>query len=243
MSRLALAVLCPLLSAAPLAASADTQVQHRGERSVTGDGKKVTQARPATAVTAVRLEGALDVEVLVGAPPALAVTIDENLQPLVETRVEGTTLVIATRSMRYSGKARVQLATPSLRAVDLEGSGRVVVRDGAGDTSLSLAGSGDLEWKGTAGALSVELAGSGTVRLEGKAGALRIELDGSGDVEAARLTATDADVEIDGSGDVEVTVDGGALRAEVSGSGDVRWGGTARLERSEVSGSGEIRHR
>jgi len=215
----------------------------RGVANKMGKNPKVIENAEGARTTPSIVAYADDGEVLVGAPPALAVTIDENLQPLVETRVEGTTLVIATRSMRYSGKARVQLATPSLRAVDLEGSGRVVVRDGAGDTSLSLAGSGDLEWKGTAGALSVELAGSGTVRLEGKAGALRIELDGSGDVEAARLTATDADVEIDGSGDVEVTVDGGALRAEVSGSGDVRWGGTARLERSEVSGSGEIRHR
>jgi uncharacterized protein (AIM24 family) len=241
MHRLASVFLLAL--AAPLTAAADTTIRCGAEVPVAGDGQKVTQVRPTGAFAAVRLEGSLDVEVQVGPPAAVAVTIDENLQPRVETRLDGDTLVITSRSMRYRGEAKVSVATPALRAFDLEGSGRVTIRDGAGDTTLTLSGSGDLDWKGRAGALAVELAGSGAVRLDGLARALRVELNGSGDVKAARLTATDAEVEINGSGDVELTLDGGALSAEISGSGDVRWGGAVRSERSTVNGSGRISHR
>jgi hypothetical protein len=228
------------LALAPLTASA-----HGWWGSGTsGDGKKVTQQRTTGEFKAVRLEGSLDVRVKVGAPTAVAVTIDENLQALVETRLDGDTLVVSTTgSMSYQGAGRVELATPTLRAFTIQGSGDAVIEGGQGDLELSVEGSGDLSWRGAAGKLSADVAGSGDVALAGSADLAILEVAGSGDIKARELTARSAEVGVAGSGDVEITLAGGTLVARVAGSGDVGWYGTAQVERASVAGSGEIVHR
>ncbi|MCM2332721.1 MAG: DUF2807 domain-containing protein [Anaeromyxobacteraceae bacterium] len=238
MRHLAAAVFALALAAGPLSASA-----HWGG-GTSGDGKKVTQQRQSAGFKAIRLEGSLDVQVKVGAPTAVSVTIDENLQPLVETRVDGDTLVIATTgSMSYRGEGRVAVATPSLRGFTIEGSGDVAIDGGAGDLDLEVDGSGDLSWRGAAATLRVEIEGSGDVRLAGTAERAVLAVAGSGDIQAKELVAGGAKVSVAGSGDVSVTLDGGSLEASVAGSGDVHWYGKAQVERASVAGSGEIAHR
>jgi hypothetical protein len=240
MRRLATLVAAAVL-ATPFAASAHGWSWGTG---TSGDGKKVTLQRVVGEFKAVRLEGSLDVRVKVGPPTAVAVTIDENLQPMVETRLEGDTLVIdTTGSMHCSGVSRVELSTPTLRAFAIEGSGDVSIDGGQGDLKLSVAGSGDLSWRGAAARLGVEIAGSGDVKLAGSAEEARLEVAGSGDIRARPLTARSAEIDVAGSGDVEVTLDGGTLRAQVAGSGDIHWYGKAQVERVSVSGSGEIARR
>jgi hypothetical protein len=236
---LAAALLAALIAPTP-AAAGDWLWSFRG---TSGDGKKVTQSRQVAEFKAVRLIGSLDVKVAVGPARSVAVTIDENLQPLVETLVEGDTLVIKSKSMSYRGEGRVEISLPSLRAFSIEGSGDVTIDGGQGDLDLSVEGSGDLAWRGTATRLAVSIEGSGDVKLAGTAEAVRLRVDGSGDIKAGGLAARDAEVDVSGSGDVEVTLTGGSLRAEVNGSGDVVWHGQARVEQSRVSGSGGIAHR
>lgn len=208
-----------------------------------GNGKKVTQQRSVGPFERVRLEGSLDVRVKVGAPAAVTVTIDENLQPLVQTRLDGDTLVIEGESMSYRGEGRVEVTTPSLRGLAIEGSGDAAIEGGQGDLELAVTGSGDLAWRGAAGKLAVEVEGSGDVRLAGTADHADLGVAGSGDIRARELTARSAKVAVAGSGDVEVTLGGGTLEAAVAGSGDIRWYGTAQVERAAVAGSGEIVHR
>jgi len=243
MHRLAAAAAVAIFSLAviPTAARAGSWSWCGG--GTTGDGKKVTQSRQVGEFKAVRLEGSLDVKVKVGAPLAVSVTIDENLQPLVETLVQGDTLTIRSKGMSYGGEGRVELAVPSLRAFAIVGSGDAAIDGGPGDLELSVRGSGDLSWRGAAGRLQVDIEGSGDVTLAGTAEAARLRIEGSGDVKASGLTARDADVEVAGSGDVDVTLGGGSLEAVVNGSGDVVWHGQARTERSRVHGSGTIAHR
>jgi hypothetical protein len=245
MRRLAsLALAAAALLATPLAARADGWSWHFTIGAGTsGDGQKVTQPRAVAAFSKVRLEGSLDVRVAVGGAQNVAVTIDQNLQPLVETVVEGDTLVIRTQTMNYHGVGKVEVTTPALRGFAIEGSGDVVIDGGQGDLRLSVAGSGDLAWKGKAGKLDVQIEGSGDVTLEGSADDAGLEIAGSGDIKARALTAHSAKVEVSGSGDVELTLAGGTLSAEVNGSGDVHWHGNAQVERASVSGSGEIARR
>ncbi len=232
-----------VLSAAALALLAAPSPATAWGGSTRGDGKKVTQLRQVSEFKRVRLEGSLDVRVKVGPAAAVSVTIDENLQPLVVTRVDGDTLVIDCERISYRGEGRVEITAPVLRGFAIEGSGDVAIDGGEGDLSLSVAGSGDLSWQGAAGALVVAIAGSGDVRLSGTADSARLGIDGSGDIAAAGLTAKSASAEVSGSGDIEVTLGGGTLEARVNGSGDIHWRGTAQVERVSVNGSGEISRR
>jgi len=216
-----------------------------GHSSLRGNGEKVTEARQVPAFHSVRLESALDLSVVLGGPPSVAVTIDSNLQPEVETRVEGDTLVIATRrSISWHGQGKVSVTAPELAGLILSGSGDAIVTGAAGgDAELSIRGSGAVRWTGAARRLLLRIEGSGDAVLFGRAEVLEIEVAGSGRARAADLAARDARVRVAGSGDVQVRLSGGALDAEVSGSGDVRWTGEGWVKRAQVSGSGAIARR
>lgn len=205
-----------------------------------GDGNKVTEARQVAAFTAVRVEGSIDAAVKVGGAQAVAVTIDQNLQPLVTTEVSGTTLVIKAKDASWQGKALVEITVPALRALSIQGSSDVTIDGGQGDVSLAIHGSGDLRWNGEAAMLEASVSGSGDMKLSGTAEQAKISVAGSGDVKAGDLTSKAAEVSVAGSGDVELTLDGGTFKARVAGSGDVVWHGRAQVELDSVSGSGEI---
>jgi len=237
------AVLAPCLAALALTvlpASARAWGWGEGTR---GDGKKVTRPRQVGEFSRVRLEGSLDARVTVGPARAVSVTIDQNLQPLVETRVDGDTLVVNAREISYQGDGRIDIAVPTLHGFAIRGSGDARIEGGKGDLSLAISGSGDIDWRGAAGRLEAAVSGSGDMRLAGTATSVEISVAGSGDVEAGDLEAGSADVSVAGSGDVEVRLGGGALRASVAGSGNVTWRGEGRVERATTAGSGEIVHR
>jgi hypothetical protein len=208
-----------------------------------GDGNVTTERRDLGGTfDAISLRGSVDARVKVGPAVSVAVTIDQNLQPYVKTRLEGGTLVVEQeRELRPSKDAYVEVTLPRLRAFATAGpgDGRIEGSKG-GDLSLATSGSGDIWWSGEAAALSVATQGSGDVKLEGRAGSLAAATSGSGDVEAEGLTVRDADARTSGSGNVSITMDGGTLRASASGSGGVTHHGAARVE-SKASVSGEVK--
>lgn len=232
------------MSPVPLAAALLASITACGH--VGGDGRKTTETRSVPGYTSIRLESSLDAEVKVGAPASVAVTIDSNLQPEIDVRVEGDTLVVGTRhAIFYRGVGKVQIGVPALSELVLAGSGHTTI-DGSsgGDLRLALRGSGSLRWNGgTARTLRADLDGSGDVFLSGAAGELQATINGSGNVQAAGLGATSARVRVAGSGNAELQLRGGTLDAEVTGSGNIRWSGEAGVERSSVTGSGRIARR
>ncbi len=231
---------CALLAAAPACL--------RGwPRTIEGDGRPTTQVREVGGgFDAVDTRGALDVEVKVGPAASVAVTIDGNLQPYVDVRVEGSTLVVDQReSLRWRGRAHVGVTLPSLRAVSTSGSGAATIDGGPGSAlALSSSGSGALRWHGEVARLEVSTSGSGGAVLDGRAAALRVSTNGSGSVAAGALTVSDdAEVTTSGSGSVELAVRGAALRARTNGSGEVVYAGEARSVEAHVNGSGSVRRR
>ena len=239
MSRLAAAA-C-LAAAAALLLPSDALAW--GWSGTRGDGKKVTEPRQLAPFTSVRLEGSLDASVKVGGAQAVAVTIDQNLQPLVITEVRDGTLVVKTRDASWDGKGVVEITVPALRGFTIEGSADVAIDGGQGDLKLQIEGSGDLRWSGSAARLDASISGSGDMKLGGTADQANLSVAGSGDVKAGGLTAKGATVSVAGSGDVEVTLDGGPLSVSIAGSGDVVWHGKAVVEQASVSGSGSISRR
>ncbi|HEY7726097.1 MAG TPA: DUF2807 domain-containing protein, partial [Anaeromyxobacteraceae bacterium] len=177
------------LAAAVLAAACvpSFALAHGWPWSTSGDGEVVAQVRQVAGFDRVKLLAPLDVEVAEGPAHAVEVAIDRNLQPLVETRLEGRTLVIDTRgSIDHRGTGKVTLSLPELRGFAIEGSGDVQIAgaDLPRDVELAVAGSGDLRWKGKARRLRVAIEGSGDVRVEGAAEGLEVGVSGSGDVDA-----------------------------------------------------------
>jgi hypothetical protein len=217
-----------------------------GRNRVKGSGVRAEKLRALAAFTKLRVDGPIDVRLAQAGSDQATVVADDNIEPLVETVVEGDTLVVRLRrdaGFTTRSAPLVRVDARALRAVDIQGSGDLSVDRFKGDgLALSVAGSGDVELgQVELKDLSVSISGSGDVRVAGRAEQQTWRISGSGDVDAGALAGRTARVELHGSGDVSLGVTE-QLDAKLSGSGDLSYAGRPQLRQS-VSGSGEIHRR
>jgi hypothetical protein len=189
---------------------------------VHGSGVAKTETRGVGGFHAIRLDGAADVNVTVGQRTEVTVTADDNVLPVIETQVQGGTLVIGNRESYESRVGvRVTIVTPTLDAFELNGSGNVTVKGLSGGT------------------FTAKIRGSGNLTADGTVDGLRASIAGSGDLRLVDLKAKKADVSIAGSGNATVSAED-SFSASVSGSGDVRYKGNPSNVQSNVAGSGSV---
>ncbi|HEY8875967.1 MAG TPA: head GIN domain-containing protein [Roseateles sp.] len=217
-----------------------------GKNRIKGSGVKVEKARALGAFSKLRIDGPFDVRLAQAASDQATVIADDNIEPLVETVVEGDALVVRMkRDAGFTTRSAplVRVDARALQAIAINGSGDLSVeRFKADRLSLNVIGSGDVhfglvELKD----LDVSISGSGDVRLAGRAEQQSWSVSGSGDVDARALAGRAAKVGISGSGDVSIGVTE-QLDVQLSGSGDLSYAGRPQLRQS-VSGSGEISRR
>ncbi|KQV96401.1 head GIN domain-containing protein [Pelomonas sp. Root1237] len=217
-----------------------------GKNRIKGSGVKVEKARALGSFSKLRIDGPFDVKLTQAGSDQATVVADDNIEPLVETVVEGDALVVRMRrdaGFTTRSAPTVRVDARALQSIAINGSGDLAVeRFKADSLSLNVIGSGDVHF----GAvelkdLSVSISGSGDVRLAGRADQQSWTVSGSGDVDARSLAGRAARVNINGSGDVSVGVTE-QLDVQLSGSGDLSYAGRPQLRQS-VSGSGEISRR
>lgn len=217
-----------------------------GKNRIKGSGVKVEKARALGAFSKLRIDGPFDVRLAQAGSDQATVVADDNIEPLVETVVEGDALVVRMkRDAGFTTRSAplVRVDARALQAIAINGSGDLSAERFKGDSlNLSIIGSGDVhfglvELKD----LNVSISGSGDVRLAGRADQQSWSVSGSGDVDARSLAGRAAKVNINGSGDVSIGVTE-QLDVQLSGSGDLSYAGRPQLRQS-VSGSGEISRR
>ena len=193
---------------------------------VAGSGNVVNQERTVVAAfDGVLLNGSPTVAVTIN-PQATGVKVlvrtDDNLQEYVSTAVSDGSLVIeTTETVAPTDGIRVEIVTPSLSRVRLNGSGDINVQGIGGER------------------FDARVYGSGDIHLSGQSEASDLAVTGSGDIQARGLHARSVLVKVIGSGDITLhareTVD-----ATVTGSGDITvYGGAAAVNRT-IQGSGTI---
>lgn len=213
--------------------------------SVSGSGVRATEDRDVGAITAVSLSGVGDLTILSGATPALSVTADDNVLPLVETETDGATLTLRTKSrtdIKPKTKIAYTLTVPRLSAVTASGAGNVTAHQlttGALTVKLSGAGAANLE-NVACKSLTLQLSGAGVARASGVTERLTVKLSGAGEIDASGLKTSLADVQVSGAGTASVfaTLE---LKARVSGAGNVNYKGRPHVEQ-KVSGAGRVRY-
>lgn len=190
-----------------------------------GSGHLETESRDLGPFVRIQSEIGIDIQVKIGEPQNVAVTIDDNLLDNVKTRVRGKTLVISSRgSFSTSRNAQIEITVASLESISLDGSGDISV-DGLNGSRFEF-----------------DLAGSGSLIASGKVQELEINVDGSGNVDTEDLAAEDVQVEVNGSGDVKVAAVK-SFDGVINGSGNIVYFGDPADISTNVYGSGTIRHR
>jgi hypothetical protein len=215
--------------------------------TVRGNGQRVTVTRALTGFDSVGVAVPCDADIRPG-DFKVELTIDQNLEGLVKTRLSGKSLEIETedgKELKMDVACKLVIRLPHLTGIGVAGSGDAVVSGfkESGAIDLAIAGSGNLDYTGESGDLKAAIAGSGDMTLAGSAKHLDGSIAGSGDLDAHRLSAKDgADLSIAGSGNIRAHVEGGEVDASIAGSGDINWTGGARAGGRTVIGSGRIHH-
>ncbi len=210
---------------------------------IRGSGNAVDEVRPLSGFSALVLRAPVDVTLKAGSDERVTLHADDNIAPLIVTRVIDGALEIETRSgtslsTRTPLKATVEFK--QLNAIRIKGSGNVQADPiQAPVLEIAITGAGDVTLdRIDVGALAVSVAGSGDVTARGRARSVGVVVEGSGDVKLAEVEADQAAIRIRGSGDVLVNA-AQSLEVDLAGSGDVRYRGAPRLTK-KVRGSGTV---
>lgn len=188
---------------------------------VKGSGKIVSEARTVPPFEQVHSSGSAKVVITVGPAQHVEIKTDDNIIPIVETKVRDGRLEIETKDSWSSDTGiTVTISTPTLKGVGLSGSGDVRVSGVSG------------------GAFAAALSGSGDITASGTAEKVSVAISGSGDAHLYDLAARTAEISVSGSGDVEVSASE-VLDASIAGSGDVSYRGKPQVK-SHVAGSGDV---
>ena len=254
MNTISIAALCSaaaLVAAAPAARAEDGPARFHVAGwwgSVSGSGKLQTETRAVTGFQAIATHGSIKLVLRQGGREGLELRADDNILPLIETRVVDRggvpTLEIGSKDgARYSTR-NVVVATIDLiglRALTLAGSSDVACEALKSPVlQIAVSGSGNLRLHQLdVDQLMVRVSGSGNVDFSGRATTLGLKIAGSGDANTRALEADDVAVSVAGSGDVIVNARK-TLNVSVAGSGNVAYTGAAAVT-STVAGNGRVK--
>jgi hypothetical protein len=235
----------PFRTIAGLAALAVAALTLPACASLVGPGNASTEERHVAGFHAIALSAPVDVQLVQDGTEGLTITGDDNVLPLIETKVENGVLKIRFvdhhANVTTHGDIKATVRAKSIDTIMVAGSGDV--RTAALDAphlKVLIGGSGDVRIAGlTTPALETHIGGSGDLTAAGKVGTFEVNIGGSGDVKAQHLRATSAEVTVAGSGTVGLWVDQ-SLKVKVLGSGDVSYYGDPSVQK-QVTGSGGVK--
>lgn len=197
----------------------------------TGSGKSITKTYPFKDFDKVYfedLDGKLEVEI--GQPFSITVSIDDNLQNLLsiaENQKEHQ-LTIAfknnqnNRQYIENTKLRIRITMPEASVISNNGNSNLDIRNVIGRY------------------FRIENTGNGDTRISGSIDSLDIEKMGNGDILTEKLIAKKANIKSTGNGNVTVNVSN-ELKASLKGNGDIKNVGAAAFDpSSSKTGNGSF---
>jgi hypothetical protein len=193
---------------------------------VAGSGVAKSEARSVKDFTAIHFSGVGKVTIEQTGQESLSITADDNLLPLLESRVSDGTL-----HLRVKEDNSISPKTP------------IEFKVGVKDLSkVSLSGAGDIEIKQLkTGRLEVTISGVGNATISGSADKLKVTVSGTGNFNREKFQSKHATVNCSGVGNAVVNA-ADSLDANVSGVGSVEYLGKPDVKQS-VSGIGSVKKR
>lgn len=189
---------------------------------VRGSGNVVAQTRNVSEFRAVEVGGVFRVEITAKKDFAVEVRADDNILPLITTRVSGKTLEIRSRK-RFSTRSRVTviISAPEIKSLDVSGVSRTTLKNVDSES------------------MTLEASGASKIKVAGKTGRLNIDMSGASRIDARSLSA--GNVSVDGSGASRAAVSvSEVLAADLSGASRVAYSGSPKNIKKRTSGASSL---
>jgi len=191
---------------------------------IQGDGVIQTEDRSISDFSKVVVAGGYQIKWSSG-KPALNLSTDQNLLPLIETVISGDTLKIKSKEDLVPAKSiTIILSSSSLADVRLTG--------GNSFTATRIAGPD----------LKIESSGASDISVDGSVTNLEVRLTGASRLEAKSLQSQIAAITLVGASEADVTVTD-TLQASVTGVGLLTYSGNPKSVEKKITGAGSIQSR
>lgn len=208
-----------------------------------GSGNLKKEERTLGEMTGVMSMCSADITITEGTSDKVEIETDDDILPLIETRLSGGKLTISSKESIKPTVLRVRLQIKKASTFLMNGSGSInAIGNFTGENvHFGVNGSGDINFNSIkADNVKVEVSGSGNVMVKGKTDKNYVEITGSGNANCLDLDSRATKVEIMGSGDAFVAAEK-ELYISIFGSGDVEYKGNPADLSTKTVGSGKIR--
>lgn len=188
---------------------------------LTGNGVPASELREVDPFEKIAVHGAIEIEMENGESPSLEVSADENLIPIIETKVRNGELTIRS-TQGYSGNVKVKAVLRSLTGYEGTGATTGVLSNPNTEVfHVSLSGASSLQ------------CGEGALRK------LVVDASGVSKFSAPRLSAIAVQAEASGASSIQVLALE-RLDAHASGASSIEYGGSPKVSESS-SGASSIK--
>ncbi len=207
---------------------------------VRGSGRPAREAREVPPFEGVEVGGGIHVTVTTGPRKAVEIEADDNVLPLVETRVEDGKLKIHFKrhNLWNSGDVNVTVQQPRFSSLDASGGSSIdALLAPTPDLSLETSGGAVIVARGLeVGRLAASASGGARLELAGVADQVRLEFSGGARLKGAKLRARV--VQVDGSGGCSGEIEASErVRGHLSGGCDLHVIGKASSRVATSGGS------
>jgi hypothetical protein len=171
------------------------------------------------------VDNSADVIITKGDNIKVKIITDDNLVNSITTEIKGNNLIIDEVGNNCPTKIEIQIETPYLNLISLNGSGNITAND----------------IKITEG-FTAEIDGSGNIKIDNLESQIAgIKTNGSGNIHIKNLKSFNLETEIAGSGDIKID-NAEVLNSSISlpGSGNIAVAGTTTNNNIRIDGSGDI---
>jgi len=195
------------------------------KHSVKGSGTTTSEDRTAGYVSSIDITGDFIIDVTCGKQNSIKVEAEDNILPLIETKVEDEKLTISTKEdITALREVRITIAIHTLKELESDGKSKITVKALHTDE------------------LDVSANEEGIIELEGKVDELNITIDDEAKVLAKSVITKKTYVSIYGEGKAEVNARR-YLEASVKGKGVIDYWGDPEEISISASGGGAVNKR
>jgi len=216
------------------------------QNDIVGEGPIITKEITIDNFNGIGTYGDDRVIISYGETQKITVTGHANIIDKLQKNIYEDTWDIVLKDGNYkNAQLTVNIITPLLNSVELQGSGSVDISNFKSDenVAISIYGSGYIELNGNTGCknLDITMEGSGAIYSTNNFEDLinlNIEIDGSAQFNGFPITSTNSKIDISGSGTCNVTAQT-LLDVKITGSGIVNYKGNPTIK-TNITGSGKI---
>jgi hypothetical protein len=208
---------------------------------IEGSGNSITDKRPMSNFTQVKLEGDYTVILTQDSSMLVAITADDNLLQYITTTVKNGTLVISTtENICSSSTVSISIGIGTLSGLSAAGKDQITASGTitAQNLSLQFSGAETLTLDLTATGLTTSISGQATVNLTGSAPSHTISVSGKGTLSALGFAVNSFTTHTSGAGKYDVSV-ADTMTLHTTGSSIVEYSGNPTIV-NDNSGSSKI---